>query len=85
MYDSIKNTLLAHAKFAKSNYEEISTGKYIIEFRMPDTYTLEFKFLLVGDQEQAEYKLYNNDEMIFWVMHRYNEAFDILIQYIYSL
>jgi len=82
MNTSIKNTLLANVKSIKQSYGEVSKGRYQIEFGMLGTYVIEFKFLVISDQEQVELKLYGDGELLFWVMHRYNETFDMLVEYI---
>jgi len=84
MDKSTKNALQAHVRFAKSNYEEIANGKYIVSFKELDTYILEFKFSPV-DQEYAEYRLTKNDELVFFIKHEHYDASDFLIDYIDSL
>jgi len=82
MNKGIKNTLLAHVRAAKTSYGEVSNGKHVLEFGMFCIYILEFKFMVVNDIEQVELKLYGDGELLFWVMHKYNETFDMLVEYI---
>jgi len=82
MNKGIKNTLLANVKSIKQSYGEVSKGRYQMEFGMLGTYVIEFKFLVISDQEQAEYKLYKNDEIVFWIMHEQYEATACFIEYI---
>jgi len=82
MNNSVKNTLLAHVELTKSSFGEVSKGRYQVVFGMLVTYVLEFKFLVVSDQGQAEYKLFKNDEIVFWIMHEQYEATACLVEYI---
>jgi len=85
MNTSIKNTLLAHVRAAKLSYGEISNGRYSIEFGMLGTYVIEFKFLVVDDQEYAEYGLYKNNELVFFIKHERYDAANSIMNYIDSL